>query len=153
MGGGDPRRKRLRLAAFWSASGEPSALSGWQAQAPGGSGEGEQEGMHRFLRRRNKEKEAQASFLRALLWLRNPHPRVGECRGRGKLRALLGGQAAQSKAILVTAPPTTRHACGCQVSCLEVKPAKSSKAKRGGGKSGPGGPGGPGGGTNTPTRA
>lgn len=53
---------------------------------------------------RSEEKEAQAWFLRALLWLRNPHPRVGERRGRGKRRALSGGQAAQSKAVLVTDP-------------------------------------------------
>lgn len=66
-----------------------------------------QEGMHRFLRRRSKEKEAQVSFLRALLGLRNPHPRVGERRGRGELWALPGGQAAQSKAILVTDPSHT----------------------------------------------
>lgn len=75
------------------------------AQAPGGSGEGKKEGMHRFLRRRSEEQGMKAWFLRALLQLRNPHPRVGSAEGGANSGPRREGRAARSKAILVTAPP------------------------------------------------
>lgn len=76
-----------------------------------------------------------AWFLRALPQLRNRHPRVGECRGRGALGALPRGQARRSPAILVTAPPG-RGAVRFPV--WRGKPSQIPQGKRGGGESGPG---------------
>lgn len=67
-----------------------------------------------------------AWFLRALLQLRSPHRRVGECRGRGKLRALPGGQAGPEQRH-PRHRPSLRGAVRFPV--WRENPAKSNKAK------------------------
>lgn len=90
-----------------------------------------------MLSRRSAEQGARAWFLRDPHQPWNPHPRLDECRGRGKLRAPPGGQAAESKAIPVTAPPGT----GLSGFLFGEKNPRNL-AKQKGGKSGPGAAGG-----------
>lgn len=75
-------------------------------------------------------------FSDPLLQLWNPHPPLGECGGRGKLRALPGGQA-DGEQSLRCHRPSGRGVVRFPV--WKEKPAKSDQARKGGGRSGPGG--------------
>lgn len=130
--------KNLRLAESWSARGDPSAL-GCKAQAPGASGEGENNGVHRLLRRTSEEHRVKAWFLMALAPAQELAPTNRGALGEGQLGAMPGVQASREQSHLCRRPswrrtfrfPVWRRRGG--------EPAKFNKAKKGGGRRGPGG--------------
>lgn len=116
------------LGPSWSAGGEPSAPSGSEAQALGGCGEGEQEGMHRFLRCRSEEQGVKAWFLRPPY---STPERVPTGRGVQREGQTLGpGARAGRRGAKPSLSPPLR-APGCQVSCLERKTGKIEVGKKG----------------------
>lgn len=119
-----PAGKRPPLAASRSAPGEPPALRGCRPEPWPGVGRG---GGGGAVIPRAQGCGARSSGLvsQSPSPARDPHPRAGECRGRGRLHP--GREGRPRRAEPPPSPPL--RARGCQVSCFGEKNQQNPRQK------------------------
>lgn len=121
-----PAGKRPPLAASRSAPGEPPALRGCRPEPWPGVGRG---GGGGAVIPRAQGCGARSSGLvsQSPSPARDPHPRAGECRGRGRLHP--GREGRPRRAEPPPSPPL--RARGCQVSCFGEKNQQNPTRQKG----------------------